>query len=137
MNKTLKIVFIVAGLALVVCCGGGAAGLYFVLDGTTKAPKAATSDFLDALEGGRSQDAYQALCRSAQTDYGPEEFDGVVKQHPPASHDMSWGGSYSNDGGIETAVISATITYKDGSKSGHSFPLRKEGGVWKVCGTPY
>lgn len=128
---------IVSILLFIVCCGGGSAGVFFLLSSATKAPKAAASDFLDALESGRTQDAYEGLCKTAQTNFGPEQFDQLVKESPPASHDMSWGGSYSNDNGIETASITASITYQDGSKRDHVFPLRKEGSTWKVCGNPY
>jgi hypothetical protein len=136
-GRTLTIVLIIVAAVLVVCCGGGAAGFYFLLSGTTKAPKAAASDFLDALESGRTEDAYNGLCKATQASFGPEQFDQLVKESPPASHDMNWGGSYSNSNGIETASITASITYRDGAERDHTFPMRKEGNAWKVCGNPY
>lgn len=136
MRKTLVIVFSLVG-GFLLCCGAGTAGLFYILNSTTKEPKAATTDFLTALEAGNAQGAYSRLCRTAQTHYGPEQFASLVEQHQPASHDIGWGGSYSNESGVETAAITATITYKNGTKGDHTFALRKENGAWKVCGDPY
>ncbi|MER7280607.1 hypothetical protein ABT369_39820 [Dactylosporangium sp. NPDC000244] len=137
MSKTWKII-IFGGIGLfVLCCGGGVAGLFFVVNGSTKAPKAATGDFLTALETGKTQAAYDLLCSSAQQNYGPETFEAYVKKDPITAHDISWGGSYSNNNGHETAQIDASLTYQNAGKSSHSFDLIKESGSWKVCGNPF
>ncbi|GAA2346200.1 hypothetical protein GCM10010170_032810 [Dactylosporangium salmoneum] len=122
---------------VVVCCGGGVAGIFFLANSSTKAPKAAADDFLTGLEAGNTQAAYKLLCGQTQNAYGPETFDAYVKKNQPTAHDMSFGGSYNNTNGIETASISATVTYKSGGKSSHEFAMRKEGDAWKVCGNPY
>ncbi|MFG2036473.1 hypothetical protein [Dactylosporangium sp. NPDC048998] len=137
MSKTAKIIIFSLIGVFVVCCGGGAAGLFFIVNSASKDAKVAAGDFLTALEAGNNEGAYALLCGTAQTNYGPEEFASIVKQNAPASHDLSWGGSYSNDLGVETASITATITYKSGSKGDHTFAMRKENGAWKVCGDPY
>jgi hypothetical protein len=137
VSKTWKIVIFSLVGAFLLCCGGGGAGLYFITTAAVKEPKAAAGDFLTALEAGNTEDAYSRLCRSVQTGYGPEKFAETVKQRPPASHELAWGGSYDNSNGLETAAITASITYKDGSKSDHQVRLRKESGTWKVCGDPY
>jgi hypothetical protein len=136
VSKTWKIIIFSAIGAFVLCCGGGAAGLFFVINGATKAPKAATGDFLTALEGGKIQSAYDLLCTDTQAKYGPETFETFVKKNPPSGHDLGWGGSYSNENGTETATISADVTFAAG-KSKHEFYLLKESGAWKVCGDPY
>ncbi|WP_432835498.1 Rv0361 family membrane protein [Dactylosporangium sp. CA-092794] len=137
MSKTAKIIiFSVLGFVLV-CCGGGAAAVFFFVNAGLKEPKAAAGDFLTALEGGNNQAAYQMLCDSARESYGPETFASFVEQHAPASHDLGFGGSYSNTDGNETASITASITYKNGSKDSRTLPMTKEGGAWKVCGNPY
>ncbi|WP_433215294.1 hypothetical protein ACQP00_05610 [Dactylosporangium sp. CS-047395] len=136
MSKTWKIIIFSAIGAFVLCCGGGAAGLFFIVDKSTKAPKAAASDFLTALEGGKIQAAYDMLCTDTQANYGPETFETFVAKNPPSAHDFGWGGSYSNENGTETASISADVTFKSG-KTSHSFEMLKEGGAWKVCGDPY
>ncbi|WP_426510303.1 hypothetical protein ACPPVO_06240 [Dactylosporangium sp. McL0621] len=137
MSKTWKIIIFSAIGAFLLCCGGGAAGLYFIVNSATKAPKAAAGDFLTALESGRTQAAYDMLCSSAQRQYGPEAFDTYVKKDPVTGHDLGWGGSYSNDNGTETASIDASVTYRSSGKSKHTFELLKESGAWKVCGDPY
>ncbi|MGI5247472.1 Rv0361 family membrane protein [Dactylosporangium sp. CA-139066] len=136
MSKTAKVIIFSLIGAFVLCCGGGGAGLFFFVDSKTKAAKTATGDFLAALEAGDNQAAYELLCAPTQVLYGPEAFDAYVKKNPPTSHDMGWGGSYSNDNGHETATITATVTFKSGSES-HEFELMKQEGTWKVCGNPY
>ncbi|MEV8514065.1 hypothetical protein [Dactylosporangium sp. NPDC051484] len=137
MSKTAKIIIFSLIGVVVLCCGGGGAGLFFIINSATKEPKAAAGNFLIALEAGNDEGAYALLCRTAQTNYGPEEFAKIVKKNVPASHDFNWGGSYSNESGVETASVTATITYKSGGKDGHTFAMRKENGAWKVCGDPY
>ncbi|MEV6931260.1 hypothetical protein AB0M46_43145 [Dactylosporangium sp. NPDC051485] len=136
MSRTAKTILLIVIGVVVVCCGGGIAGFFFLVNSSTKAPKAAAGDFLTSLEAGNTQAAYKLLCGQAQKNYGPETFDAYVKKNQPTAHDMSFGGSYSNTNGTETASISATVTYKSG-KSSHTFEMRKEGGAWKVCGDPY
>ncbi|WP_432986124.1 Rv0361 family membrane protein [Dactylosporangium sp. CA-233914] len=137
MSKTLKIVIFSVIGAVVICCGGGSAAFFLVLNSSTKAPKAATGDFLSALEGGNNQAAYKLLCASTQKSYGPETFEAYVQKNQPVSHDLDWGGSYYNSNGHETASISGTVTYKNGASNSHEFSLVKESGSWKVCGNPY
>ena len=68
--------------------------------------------------------------RAAMHDY-PEQFITLEIV------DVDVPGDALNTNGVETAEVSATITLKDGTKSEHDIPLRKEGGAWKICGNPY
>ena len=137
MSKTWKIVIFSLVGAFLLCCGGGGAGLYFILNSAVKAPKAALEDFLIALETDKIDEAYSRLCRSVQTGYGPEKFAETIKQRPVASHNLPWGGSYDNSNGMETAEITATFRFENGTWEDRTVPLRKESGAWKVCGDPY
>ncbi|UWZ37713.1 DUF4878 domain-containing protein [Dactylosporangium roseum] len=135
-RSTLKIVLIILAVVIVVCCGGGAAGFYFLLTGATKAPKAATSAFLDELEAGNYAAAYNRLCADTKSEFEQPTFEEKIKARQPKSHDLDWGGSYDNTNGRETAAITGDVTFTDGSSNNESFQLRKEGGDWKVCGNP-
>ncbi|GAA4255147.1 Rv0361 family membrane protein [Dactylosporangium darangshiense] len=137
MSKTAKIVIFSVIGAFVLCCGGGVGGLFFVLNSAVKAPKAAAEDFLTKLEAGNNEGAYALLCRTTQNNYDREEFDALVQKDAPTKHDMSWGGSYSSENGLETASVTASLTHKGGWSGDHTFALRKEDGAWKVCGDPY
>jgi hypothetical protein len=137
VSKTAKIIIFSLIGVFVLCFGGIGGGILYLVSSTTKAPKAATVDFLTALEGGNNQTAYDLLCSATQAQYGREAFDTYVEKNRPAAHDLGWGGSWSNSNGTETATISATVTYKNGGSGSHEFELLKEGDAWKVCGDPF
>ncbi|MFI5906857.1 hypothetical protein [Dactylosporangium sp. NPDC051541] len=136
MSRTWKIILFSAIGAFVLCFAGIFGGVFFVIGKATDAPKAATADFLVALEGGNTKAAYDMLCTDARERYDSAAFAAFVQKNAPTAHDFSWGGSYSNDNGHETATISGTITTKSG-KIKHDFELVKENGSWKQCGNPY
>jgi hypothetical protein len=133
----VKIVLIILAVVVVLCCGGGGAGAYLFLDDRTKAAREATSAFLAELESDNLTAAYDRLCESTKSRFEQPTFAEAVNRRKPVSHDLHWGGSYSNDNGLETATITADVTYSTGPKDAHAFPLRKEAGGWKLCGNPY
>jgi hypothetical protein len=136
VSRTWKIVIFSAIGAFVLCCGGGLFGLFFVIGKATDAPKAATGDFLSTLEAGNTKAAYAMLCTDTQEHFDVAAFEAYVQKNAPTAHDFSWGGSYSNENGHETASISGSVTTRSG-KTSHDFELVKENGVWKQCGNPY
>jgi hypothetical protein len=133
----VKIVLIVLAVVLVLCCCGGGAGAYLFFDDRTKAAGEATSAFLSDLESGDLSAAYGRLCAGTRERFEQPSFEAVVGKRRPVGHDLHWGGSYNNAGGVETATVTADVTYSTGPKEAHAFPLRKEDGAWKVCGNPY
>ncbi|WP_327006165.1 hypothetical protein OHA72_02015 [Dactylosporangium sp. NBC_01737] len=136
-RSSVKIVLIVLAVVVVLCCCGGGAGAYFFFDDRTKAAREATSAFLSDLESGDLAAAYERLCDDTRARYEQSSFEAAVNRRKPVSHDLHWGGWYGNDNGLETARITADVTYSTGPKEAHAVPLRKEAGAWKVCGNPY
>ena len=133
----MKIVLIVVGIVVVLCCCGGGVGAYLFFDDRTKGAREATSAFLSDLESGDLAAAYGRLCDGTKARYEQSSFEATVNKRKQVSHDLHWGGAYSNDDGLETATITVDVTYSTGAKDAHAFPLRKEAGTWKVCGNPY
>lgn len=133
----MKIVLIVLAVVLALCCCGGGVGAYLFFDGATKPAREATSAFLTELESGDLTAAYDRLCDSTKIRLDRPAFAQAIDQRRPVSHDLHWGGSYSNDNGVETAVITADMTYAGGGKDARAFRMLKEDGAWKPCGNPY
>jgi hypothetical protein len=136
-RSSIKIVLIVLAAVVVLCCCGGGSGIYLFLDDRTKGARAATEAFLDELESDRIAAAYDRLCASTKRRFEQPAFAEAVGRRKPVSHDLHWGGSFRTTKGVETATVNADMTYQGGVKASHAFPLRKEDGVWKVCGNPY
>ncbi|MFB9444387.1 DUF4878 domain-containing protein [Dactylosporangium vinaceum] len=136
MSRTWKIILFSAIGVFVLCVAGFVGGIFFVIGKATDAPKAATADFLSALEGGNVTAAYGMLCTDVQERYDSAAFAAYVENNAPTAHKFEWGGSYSNNGGYEEATISGSVTTKNGT-SKHDFQLVKERGAWKQCSNPY
>ena len=136
-RSSIKIVLIVLAAVIVLCCCGGGSGLYLFLDDRTKGARAATEAVLGEVESDKLTAAYDRLCAGTRSRYEPQAFADAVARRKPVAHDLHWGGSYNSSNGVETATITADVSYQGGGKDAHAFPLRKEDGVWKVCGNPY
>jgi uncharacterized membrane protein YvbJ len=59
-------------------------GLTFFVDSATKAPVAASNQFLNALQAGDATTAYSLFSSAAKAAVSADQFDAVVKQVAPS-----------------------------------------------------
>jgi F0F1-type ATP synthase membrane subunit c/vacuolar-type H+-ATPase subunit K len=131
-----RIALIVAGIVVAVLCvcGGGFGFLmYKTISAASEAPRAATHAFVADLAAGNTTAAYDKLCTRSRGRYSPSQFADAVAGQPRPTKAKITGFSVSGD----TAEIQTTLTLADGASRGQEFRLAKEGGAWKVCGSPY
>lgn len=140
-RSTLKIVLIVVGAVLTLCCVGGIVGGYFLYQGVSEATapvRGAANDYLADVEAARYDAAYDRLCADTRRRITRQEFAATLagETPKPVEHSLS-GFNISTVNGVTTGSVTAVVTYDDGSKRSHSVELVKEGDAWKVCGQPY
>src|SRR6266536_3467749 len=117
-SNTLKIVLIVIGVIVALCCIGGAVCGYALYraakTGTENSGPARDSvnTFLGNIEAGQTNAAYDSLCEATKGKFTREQF-------------------------AEYVAASGNLTYADGKSNRHTIKLVEEGGAWKVCGNPY
>jgi hypothetical protein len=139
-RHTLRIVLIVVGVVLVLCCGGAIVGGFFLFRTvqTATAPARAAADaFITDLESGNRAGAYDRLCSSTQRQFTRDAFaQGIDRQPKVRSHAID-GVNVSNINGQVSGTVSTRLTMDTGFVDRHNFVLVKEDGQWKVCGQPY
>jgi len=138
-SNTLKIVLIVIGVIVALCCIGGAVGGYALYraakTGTENSGPARDSvnTFLGNIEAGQTNAAYDSLCEATKGKFGREQFaEYVAARGKLTSHTVDTAVVISNQG-----TASVNLTYADGKSNRHTIKLVEEGGAWKVCGNPY
>jgi hypothetical protein len=139
-SHTVRIVLIVVGAVLVVCCAGGIVGGVSLFRGVARATGPAlkvADEFVTDLQSGDTSGAYDLLCDSTRGAFTPEAFArGVTSQPRIVSHRTGRVNVTSGTGG-STAVVAMKLTMQNGFVDEHTFPLVKEDSRWKVCGGPY
>jgi hypothetical protein len=141
-RSTTKIVLLVVGAVLAVCCVGGVVGVVgglFLERTTTSAAgvKASVNTFVDHLQAGEYDAAYDSLCTSTRESFTVTQFTAIAAGRPrPVAHSVT-DVNVSNINDHVSASATATLKFADGSSESHLFPLEREQGAWKVCGDPY
>ncbi|WP_018348919.1 hypothetical protein [Longispora albida] len=139
-RNTTKIVLIVVGVVLAVCCLGGVGGgflFYRTIKGATQPASDAAEKFIVALEGEKYEEAHGQLCSSARTRYTVEQVSSIAKARGKVTgHDIR-NVSVSNYNGDKSATVRARLDYAGGASGEHFFRLVDEDGTWRVCGQPY
>ncbi|HEU5109021.1 MAG TPA: hypothetical protein VFT95_10755 [Micromonosporaceae bacterium] len=124
-----------AGLATVLCCGGGLAALIGL--GVTGAQAinerahVAVSSYLDDVRAGRYDDAYAALCPALRRQETADQFADRVADEPSISgYDMR---TVSNPSEL---VLPVDVRYADGTADTLRFRLEQDvnTGEFEVCG---
>lgn len=138
-NRRTKIVLIVVGSVLALCCIGDSIGgnlLHSTINNAIAPPQAEATVFLYDLEAERYSSAYNCLCASARAQFTLEQFTEGARAQRPTTHRLA-GTNVSNINGRVSATVTARITYANGFTDDHVLRLVKENGAWRVCGNPY
>jgi hypothetical protein len=124
----------VAGLAALLCCGGGTAAFVGLILTSTEAlneqARTVVGDYLDALKEEEYAEAYRLLCDEAQDDESQGEFADRVSREPDivsyTLHDML----------IADFTLEADVRYAGGSGDSLRFVLVQDQrtGELEVCG---
>jgi hypothetical protein len=124
----------VAGLAVLLCCGGGTAAVIgLVVTGSealNEQARTVVGDYLDAVTEEEYSDAYRLLCDDAQDDESQEEFAERVSQEPDIEsytlHDLQ----------LNEFTLAAEVRYAGGVVDSVRFLLAQDQrtGELEVCG---
>jgi hypothetical protein len=127
-----------AGLATVLCCGGGlAAGIGLIITGTqaiNERAQVAVGSYLTDVRAGRYDDAYEALCPDLRRRESAREFADRLADEPSIS------GWDLRDVQVRNAeasiVLPVDVRYSEGSAETLRFRLEQDSntGEFEVCG---
>ncbi|HEY3293175.1 MAG TPA: DUF4878 domain-containing protein [Candidatus Nanopelagicaceae bacterium] len=109
--------------------------LTFFVNSATKAPVAASNNFLNAVQAGDASAAYDLFSTEAKAAVPSDQFDAVVKQVGPilnAKEKMTSKKVNAETGSASTAEVVYEIPGTDGKTYSFTVNLTKEGDTWKV-----
>ncbi|MEH0983126.1 Rv0361 family membrane protein [Micromonospora sp. CPCC 205556] len=136
-RRTLRIVLIVVGVVLAVCCLGGAVGGFFLYGAAKEAVgpvREATTGYLDAVRAGDHQRAYELLCREERERTSRADFDRRQAAEPRlVDYDIA-GLTVNNTNGRVRGTATVRLTTETGGESTRVLTLVKEDGAWRLCG---
>lgn len=127
---TLRKGLVLGCLALFLLCGGGGAGLVFVLYQSFRGPTEAADKFLALIGADKTHDAYDMTAAAFRNGLDERGFAAGVKQTGLADFAaVSWS-SWNNDNGI--ATLEGAVTTRKATTIPVTLKLVQEDGRWKV-----
>lgn len=109
--------------------------LTFFVNSATKAPVAASSTFLNAIQAGDASTAYALFSTEAKAAVPSDQFDAVVKQVGPilnAGEKMTSKKVNASTDSASTSEVVYEIPGTDGKTYKFTVSLTKENDAWKV-----
>ena len=128
-----------AGLATVLCCGGGlVAGIGLIVTGMqaiNERAQVAVGSYLDDVRAGRYDDAYEALCPEMRRRESAREFADRLADEPSISGYDLRDAQVPNNADA-TVVLPVDVRYAEGSAETLRFRLEQDSstGEFEVCG---
>ncbi len=126
---------IVAGLVLLLWCGGFVVAGPFLLQGPqepTVAARTATAAFLGRLEAADYAGAYDQLCATTRTRVSRDDFVADASGRPRVvAHTIDAVAELGD--GRPAVVVTATLSYAT-SSAAQDFRVVVDAGAWRVCG---
>jgi len=138
-RNTRRLVLIIV-VALAACCAGGGVVSWALLRwyGTQAGPaQKVTEDFLTDLEKDDTAAAYRLLCADVRAHLPEDSFTTFVHAEKRVRGHKVVGTSVSTVNGTATALITADLTREGDVRDRRTVRLVKDGGSWRVCGSPY
>jgi hypothetical protein len=136
-RRRWPLILAIVAVALLLCCGGVGYGIYRLVVGVSAPARDAATGFVEKLERGDTDAAYESLCAQTKEAFSRDKFDDFLATQQKITGHSTVGFSVNTSGGRETATVTMRLTNVDGSTTQHEFPLVKEGGTFRVCGDPY
>ena len=91
------------------------------------------NSFLDDLEDGEYDRAYDQLCASAKRQVTAEEFAQAMNTLPKITNHKITGVSINTTNGRTTGTVQVKLTREVLGQTEQTMQLAKEDGSWKVC----
>jgi len=138
-RNTRRLVLIIV-VVLAACCAGGGVASWALLKwyGTQAGPaQKVTEDFFTDLEKDDTAAAYKLLCADVRGHLPEDSFAGFVHAEKRIRGHKVVGTSVSTVNGAATALITADLSREGGVSDRRTVRLVKDGGSWRVCGSPY
>ncbi|HET6212901.1 MAG TPA: hypothetical protein VFE14_08525 [Micromonosporaceae bacterium] len=135
-RSTTRIVLIVVGSVLAVCCLCGIAGgiyLYNTYNNSAGPARAATRAYLDDVLAGNYSGAYGQLCARTRATTSEAEYTRIQRAQVKITKYDLVGVTIGNYNGRTGATVTARLTQDTGAEFTQTFPLVKENGDWRVC----
>lgn len=110
-------------------------GVTFFVNSATKAPVAASNEFLNAIQSGDASRAYSLFTTEAKATVTADQFDAIVKQVGPilnTSEKMTNKKVNASTGSAATSEVVYEIKGTDGKTYKFTVNLTKENDTWKV-----
>lgn len=110
-------------------------GLTFFVNSATKAPVAASNQFLNAIQAGEASTAYSLFSSEAKKAVPSDQFDAIVRQVGPilnTSEKMTNKKVDASTGSAATSEVVYEIKGTDGKTYKFTVNLIKENDIWKV-----
>ena len=139
-RRNVRRLVIILVVVLVACCAGGGVASWALLKwyATAAGPaQKVTEDFLTDMEKDDTGAAYRLLCADVRGHLPEDSFADVVHAQPRLRGHKVVGTSVSTVNGTSTALITADLTRDGNVHDRHTVRLVKDGGSWRVCGSPY
>jgi uncharacterized protein YpmB len=125
------------GIVLVIIFVVFFALILFFVSSSLSAPTKTANNFMDDLAAGQVQSAYDLTSSKLHSSASADEFRQLMSDESSGlSQIQSYGFNYrsaENKDGISEAVMSGSLTLKDGRTTPLEVDLAKENGVWKVA----
>lgn len=110
-------------------------GVTFFVNSATKAPVAASNQFLNAIQASDATTAYSLFSAAAKTAVPSDQFAALVKQVGPilnTNEKMTSKKLNGSTGSAATSEVVYEIKGTDGKTYKFTVNLTKENGIWKV-----
>jgi hypothetical protein len=138
-RNTRRLVFIIV-VVLAACCVGGGVASWALLKwyGTQAGPaQKVTEDFFTDLEKDDTAGAYKLLCADVRGHLPEDSFTNFVHAEKRIRGHKVVGTSVQTVNGTATALITTDLSREGGVQDRRAVRLVKDGGSWRVCGSPY
>lgn len=125
----------VAGLAVLLCCGGGVAAVVGLTVAGTEAineqARAVAGDYFEAVSNEEYDKAYDFLCDAAQRRESPREFEERVSEEPEIDSFLIGEVTVVSD-----LIVPVGVTYAGGGRDDLQVRLAQDGrtGALEICG---
>ncbi|MFG2064821.1 hypothetical protein ACGFIK_25775 [Micromonospora sp. NPDC048871] len=135
-KKSKRVLFIVLGVVLALCCSGGALGaflIYRVAMDATGPVRSTVNTFAGALVERDYPTAYQQLCTRIRDRVSEADFTQQQAREPDLTGHKIVGLSVSNQNGLVSGTATVRYTPAEGLATSRVYPLVKEEGNWRIC----
>src|SRR6185369_12782865 len=120
-RRRWPLIVAIIAVALLLCCGGAAYGIYRLVVGVSAPARDAATSFVQKLERGDTDAAYESLCAPTKQAFTREKFNDFLETQQKVTGHSTVGFSVNSAGGRDTATVTMQLTHPDGGTTRHEF----------------